>query len=119
MREGLLATFLAGVGESSIVKSASTPPHSSPICRNQINLDLKMGQTGNKSAEKCLAAGISGLLSVMNQVHKVHQVHQVNQENRMHQTLHYSLRPIESVQFRFDNFPPHFEGKCHFNFLIH
>ena len=76
MRGGLLATFLAGVGESSIVKSASTPPHSSPICRNQINLDLKMGQTRNKSGEKNLAAGIFRLLSVMNQVHKVHQVQQ-------------------------------------------
>ena len=33
--------------------------------------------------------------------------------------LHYWLRPIESVQFRFDNFAPHFEGKYHFHFLIH
>ena len=34
------------------------------------------------------------------------------------QSLHYRLRPIESVQFRLDNFAPHFEGKCHFHFLL-
>ena len=32
---------------------------------------------------------------------------------------HYRLRPIESGQFRFYNFAPNFEGKCHFHFLIH
>ena len=36
----------------------------------------------------------------------------------LRESLHYWLRPIESVQFRFDNFAPHFEGKCHFYFLI-
>ena len=34
-------------------------------------------------------------------------------------SVHYRLRPIESVQFRFDNFASHFEGKWHFHFLIH
>ena len=31
-------------------------------------------------------------------------------------TAHYWLRPIESVQFRFDNFSPHFEGNVTFTF---
>ena len=34
-------------------------------------------------------------------------------------SMHYRLRPIESVQFRFDNFAPHFEGNYHYHFLIH
>ena len=34
----------------------------------------------------------------------------------LQQALHYGLRPIESVQFRFDNFATHCEGKCHFLF---
>ena len=33
--------------------------------------------------------------------------------------MHYRLRPIKRGQFKFANFAPNFEGKCHFHFLIH
>ena len=33
--------------------------------------------------------------------------------------MHYRLMPIKRGQFRFANFAPDFEGKCHFHFLIH
>ena len=36
-----------------------------------------------------------------------------------YKSLHYWLRPIKRGQFEFANFAPHFEGKCHFHFLIH
>ena len=34
-------------------------------------------------------------------------------------SMHYRLRPIKRGQFRSAIFAPHFEGKCHFHFLIH
>ena len=34
-------------------------------------------------------------------------------------SMHYRLRSIKGVRFRFANFASHFKGKCHFHFLIH